>query len=711
VPDAGVHQEPGSIGLAEIRIPEGVREVIGQRLSGLSPQSNEALTTASIIGREFSLDQIKPLMEDLSEEDILEGLEQALASGVVQEIPDCPECYQFTHALIQETLAGELSAARRVRLHARIASALEGLYVADVADHAAELAYHFAEAESVLGSEKLVRYSLIAGEQALARHGHEEAATYFRRALVSREGLPKDRETAALWFGLAHAQAAILDESQMQEVVTSLGHAFDYYFAAGDVEKVVAVAEYSIPPLLEPLREAQFIPRALELVSPDSHEAGRLLSIYGNTLGEDEGNYQDAKEALSQALAIAQREGDPGLEMRTRMALGRLDARWLNLPEALDNLQQAVRLGRQVEDPEAALGASFWLVQVLLGTGRREEAGRQASAMLTTAEGLRHRFWLANGCFCSQLVAQVQGNWAIARRYSDRGLAAEPGEPDLLSFRVLLEYEQGNFDQGRVYLDRLIEAGGSYRLAAVLALVGRITGSVESSAQIKSAARATMTSSSAFPLRTVAARMGLSLLAVQQGNRREAEECYAALDSPDRVMYPSTVVTRSHMLGLLSATTDQRDRAFGHFEEALDFCRQAGYRPELAWTCYDYAEALLGRSSIKTDKAQALLDEASNLSRALGMRPLQEWVLALQERMETSSAPAEPEAVSYPDGLTAREVEVLQVVAQGKSNPEVAEELFISINTVTRHMNNIFSKTGTSNRAEAAVYAVQHGLL
>ncbi len=177
-------------------------------------------------------------------------------------------------------------------------------------------------------------------------------------------------------------------------------------------------------------------------------------------------------------------------------------------------------------------------------------------------------------------------------------------------------------------------------------------------------------------------------------------------------MYPSTVVTRSHMLGMLSATLGQMDRASSHFAEALDFCRQAGYRPELAWTCYDYADALLGSGSTGTG-AQNLLEEALNLSMTLGMRPLQERVLALQESIENLVAKEEAssKAANYPDGLTARQVEVLRAVARGKSNPEVAAELFISVNTVTRHMNSIFSKTGTSNRAEAAVYAAQHDLL
>ena len=62
----------------------------------------------------------------------------------------------------------------------------------------------------------------------------------------------------------------------------------------------------------------------------------------------------------------------------------------------------------------------------------------------------------------------------------------------------------------------------------------------------------------------------------------------------------------------------------------------------------------------------------------------------------------------YRAKLTQREKEVLRLVSLGKNNTEVARELFISLNTVTRHMTNVFSKTGANNRVEAAVYAVQN---
>ena len=71
-------------------------------------------------------------------------------------------------------------------------------------------------------------------------------------------------------------------------------------------------------------------------------------------------------------------------------------------------------------------------------------------------------------------------------------------------------------------------------------------------------------------------------------------------------------------------------------------------------------------------------------------------------------APAPP---AFPDGLSQREVEVLSLIALGKSNREIGEELFITSNTVARHVSNIFTKTGVSNRAEAATYASRQGLV
>jgi len=82
---------------------------------------------------------------------------------------------------------------------------------------------------------------------------------------------------------------------------------------------------------------------------------------------------------------------------------------------------------------------------------------------------------------------------------------------------------------------------------------------------------------------------------------------------------------------------------------------------------------------------------------------------------EIGASPAEAEArrlqhPSLPDGLTAREVEVLRLVAAGHSNPQIAAALYLSHKTVQRHLSNIFTKTGVTSRTGAAAYAFAHQL-
>ena len=101
-----------------------------------------------------------------------------------------------------------------------------------------------------------------------------------------------------------------------------------------------------------------------------------------------------------------------------------------------------------------------------------------------------------------------------------------------------------------------------------------------------------------------------------------------------------------------------------------------------------------------------LLEEALTLAQELEMIPLRERVEALLSTLR----PASSAAPAYPDGLTQREVEVLRLVALGKSNNDIAEELFISLRTVANHVTNILSKIGASNRTEAAIYATRRDL-
>jgi DNA-binding NarL/FixJ family response regulator len=94
-------------------------------------------------------------------------------------------------------------------------------------------------------------------------------------------------------------------------------------------------------------------------------------------------------------------------------------------------------------------------------------------------------------------------------------------------------------------------------------------------------------------------------------------------------------------------------------------------------------------------------------ARELGMRALEERLTARLGQTVPLPPPAAPSSL---DDLSQREVEVLRLLAAGKSNRDIAEALYISLNTVATHVRNILTKTGTTNRTEAAAYALRQGL-
>ena len=641
-----------------------------------------------------------------------------MAAGVIEEVPQALGRYQFNHVLIKEALAEGLSTTRRVMLHGRIAELMEDLYGEDIRDHAGELAYHFSQAGPVLGTEKMVHYCILAGEQAMAAHSHEEALNHLQRALVAKEGQPLDEVTANLLFSVGRAQAALL---RTGEAAISMTQAFDYYVETKDVPRAVEVAAW-------PVGEGntgvlQLVGRALELVPPDSLEAGHLLSSQGLSLFRETGDFEGAKELLDQALDIARREEDTVLEMWTLARAGHTGLGSLRWDVCLENNEQAIELNKLIDDPVADTWCRYCVASTYISAGESKEAQSHVDAMLASSERARYRRSLVDALIQCAKLSSLKGEWQSARDFIDRGLtAAGQGQrlPRLLAVRALLEYEVGNIEEAEAWLERLLEvmqsplnSTGEFRFVApvmVIPLASRISGVISRFDVAEKAAQTVLSSPGVGGLTTLEVNTGLGLLAVQRDDSTAAEELYKFLDSQrGRVNLPvPNCISIDRLLGLLSTTLSQLDDAVDHFERCLSFCAGAGYRPELAWTCCDYADSLCQRNGPgDRERAAALLDESLAISTELGMRPLMERVADRQAAMETQ--PAVPAA--YPDGLTQREVEVLCLLAQGRSNSQISQQLVVAEGTTRRHVANIYEKIGVANRAEATRYALREGLL
>lgn len=163
----------------------------------------------------------------------------------------------------------------------------------------------------------------------------------------------------------------------------------------------------------------------------------------------------------------------------------------------------------------------------------------------------------------------------------------------------------------------------------------------------------------------------------------------------------------SRYLGMLAHAMEHWQEAEQHFEQALTMNAKMGARPWLAHTQYDYAMMLATRDYPgNADKASLLLHEALLTARELGMQALEERITA---HISSETVPPPPPLMDL-DDLSPRELDVLRLLATGKSNREIAEALFISLSTVATHVHNILTKTGCANRTEAAAFALRHGL-
>jgi class 3 adenylate cyclase/tetratricopeptide (TPR) repeat protein len=163
-------------------LPEGVREVIGRRLDGLSEGCNAALAVAAAMPGGFTVDIVGEVA-GIDEDTMLDVLDEALGAQVVRERRERPGTYEFNHALIRQTLYGELSTPRRVRMHRRVGEALERSFADSIEAHLPELAYHAYEAAPGGDVDKAVEFSRRAGDRAMGQVAYEEAARSYGMAI------------------------------------------------------------------------------------------------------------------------------------------------------------------------------------------------------------------------------------------------------------------------------------------------------------------------------------------------------------------------------------------------------------------------------------------------------------------------------------------------------------------------------------------------
>ncbi|SDC93516.1 Transcriptional regulatory protein, C terminal [Geodermatophilus telluris] len=163
------------------QVPAGVRDVLRRRLGRLPDQTRTVLLVAAVVGQQFDLDVLRAVT-GLDDDDALAAVELTVSAGLVVEDLVTVGRFRFAHALVREAIYGEISRARRARLHARVGQALLDRR-GDDADSVLQLAQHWWLAAPVVGAERAIPHVMAAAELCLDTFAHEEAERQLRRSL------------------------------------------------------------------------------------------------------------------------------------------------------------------------------------------------------------------------------------------------------------------------------------------------------------------------------------------------------------------------------------------------------------------------------------------------------------------------------------------------------------------------------------------------
>jgi len=209
-----------------LRIPEGVRQVIGRRLARCSEGAKQVLTLASVLGSEFHCDVLQRFAQ-LDDEQLFAALDEAQGAQLIEDFRGPSGlAYRFSHSLIQETLYDSLSAVRRQRLHLRAGETLEELRAGRLELHWNELARHFTEGND---AAKAIEYARRAGEAAQRLYAWEPAIRHWKAAL----------ELLEAHGGALHERTELVD--RLDDLTYSSGFSFEV--GTKILEKELAIQE------------------------------------------------------------------------------------------------------------------------------------------------------------------------------------------------------------------------------------------------------------------------------------------------------------------------------------------------------------------------------------------------------------------------------------------------------------------------------------
>jgi DNA-binding CsgD family transcriptional regulator len=719
-------------------LPAGLAELLLARLQRLSLAGQQVVHAAAVAGRRVEDDLVRQAC-GLEEPEYEQAVREAVANQLL--VPDGEEGYAFRHALLREAAYADLLPGERTRLHARLAELLsDEVRLASVPGTAAELAHHSLASHDIPGAFSA---SVRAGQEADRLAAPAEAHRHFDQALALWDRVTDPEKLAGMqrgWLAFESATSAAAS-GDLHRAVQQLHRMLAYITTAEDPVLVSRANERLAYYLLDIDQHAAAVAAARAAIDalpeePPRWERARSLATYAQTLLTAD-DLSPAQTWALAALDAARAAGAQSPEADALVTLGQLEERSGRISEAIELFTQAHRQAQEAGVLGVHLRAAFQLARINLERGDLAQAGATAHEGLLRAEeaGLLLAPYGLDLQYLHYLAHFNDGDWEHAEQVADGFPVRVTTEREavLSAMALFIEVAQGN---DAVVADRRTWLEPFWPAENFSAFIGRGLlaehalwhgDTATALAQVAACIKSELDYLGGYgpPLIRVAA-VGLAAQADRAAQARavgdEAAEARAieaagvlietARQGAAWARRPKSVLGVDGRAWLARAEAELL-RAQGDNDPAAWAAVVTTFGPafvyETARSRWRLAEALLETG--RRDEAQQEWRLAIEVAEHLGALPLLAALTDLGRRGRLSRDQSGPgRQVSVVRGLTARELEVLLLLAAGRSNREIATELFIAPKTASVHVSNILGKLGAASRTEAAAIAHAEGI-
>lgn len=696
-------------------LPSSIINTRHHQLAQLSMETIKHLQVAAIIGRSFDV-SLLAAVEGQEVEVVEEHLLGAVQTRLVQS--DGAGTFRFSHRNIQEYLYHEEITSRRKRLHRLIAETLEARSKQDQpasSKQLAELASHFARSGD---RARGIMYAQSAAAQALQEYVFQEIAALFwgspalvpaRKAppgdLVSgignlpfpagmREETQPPYDSADTWLALVSNLEAAACSAQELGLVEWWQEAL--LAAQGAMEHALTfLEERPSPGSIQALIDAT-TPLAYQLrYTPEGNTCAERLLALAHCLAEDHaktvtypvmsesapwcsGVVTSRLRSLERVLTLIETSEHSAETTECWLYLAVVYFLGAEIKRSYEVTLHWARCNKHSQQSNQLSAAYAWLSSLHVSQGAWTEAEQAFQQALSSTASTAHPEM-------SSLLHCIRGFLACQRE--DYSVAGQ-------EFQALLAGSHSNVET-------------SIFCAPLLSLIFINTGKQDEAKLFTAKLEALLTRLPSGTLSTLPLLLAQALLAVALGERKQAITLYQHL-LPFEGQYCWLLVDR--VLGAIATLSGDWQAAEMYLASAETTALREGLLPELARTFQGRADLELAWGKEEnTTQARGYLAEALALFERLALYQAADVVrnrlgLPPHRRDEMKTAP-------LPAGLTRREVAVLRLVAEGKSNYQIAQRLSLSEKTVANHLTTIFHKTASENRAAAVAFAIRHDLV